>query len=367
MSRDFVLTASILVLVSSAATARPQTTYLKASNADAGDEFGWAVAASGNTLVVGARYERSDSLGVNADQGDNTAVFAGAAYVFVRTGAGWEQQAYLKPTNTDQGDRFGSAVAISGDTIAVGAPEEKSEATGVNGDQGDNSKNSAGAVYVFVRNGTTWSQQAYLKASNTEQVASFGDRFGASVGVSGDTIVVGAPDEDSSASQVNGVQTNNNKLSSGAAYVFVRNGASWHQQAYLKAANSDPGGRVRRRGRGRRGHDRRRGAARGQLLQRREHEPGVEPGGQLGCSLCVPAQRRELVPGGVLQAVEHRCERPFRLRGGRFRRHDHRRGLRTRAAERSARTAISSTTRRWKPGRPTCSSARTGPGANRRT
>ena len=77
------------------------------------------------------------------------------------------QQAYLKASNTDIGDEFGYSVAVSGDTAVVGAPEEASNATGVNGNQGDNSANEAGAAYVFVRSGGIWSQQAYLKASNT--------------------------------------------------------------------------------------------------------------------------------------------------------------------------------------------------------
>ena len=69
---------------------------------------------------------------------------------------------------------FGVSVAVSGDTVVVGAISESSNATGVNGDQTDNSALDAGAAYVFVRNGTTWSQQAYLKASNTEPVDHFG-------------------------------------------------------------------------------------------------------------------------------------------------------------------------------------------------
>src|SRR5262245_36866070 len=76
------------------------------------------------------------------------------------------QQAYLKASNTNSLDGFGLSVAISGDTMVVGAIYESSNATGVNGNQNDNSLPASGAAYVFVRNGTTWSQQAYLKASN---------------------------------------------------------------------------------------------------------------------------------------------------------------------------------------------------------
>ncbi len=98
---------------------------------------------------------------------DNSALNSGAVYIFIRSGTTWSQQAYLKASNTGAGDWFGSAVAVSGDTLVVGARFEDSNATGVNGDQADNSVNDSGAAYVFVRSGTTWSQQAYLKASNT--------------------------------------------------------------------------------------------------------------------------------------------------------------------------------------------------------
>ena len=89
---------------------------------------------------------------------------------------------------------------MSGDTVAIGARDEDSNATGVNGNQTDNSASGSGAAYVFVRNGTNWTQQAYLKASNTEM----GDQFGRSVAVSGDTVVVGAYLESSGAIGVNG-------------------------------------------------------------------------------------------------------------------------------------------------------------------
>jgi hypothetical protein len=212
-----------------------QQAYLKASNTDLGDSFGLSVAVSGDTVVVGADREDSNATGVNGNQADNSAQDAGAAYVFVRSGTSWSQQAYLKASNTDAGDNFGSSVAVSGDTLVVGAWGEASNTTGVNGSQADNSKNDAGAAYVFVRSGTSWSQQAYLKASNTDS----NDHFGWFVAVSGDTLVVGAQDEGSNATGVNGNQSDNSTSGAGAAYVFVRNGTSWSQQAYLKASNTD--------------------------------------------------------------------------------------------------------------------------------
>ena len=194
-----------------------QQAYLKASNTGASDQFGQSVAVSGDTVVVGADGESSAATGVNGNQGDNSASYAGAAYVFVRSGTTWTQQAYLKASNTGADDYFGT-VAVSGDTVVVGAYYEASAATGVNGNQGDDSASAAGAAYVFVRSGTTWSQQAYLKASNTEA----GDEFGrSSVAVSGDTVVIRARLEDSAATGVNGNQSDNSAVNSGAAYVFT--------------------------------------------------------------------------------------------------------------------------------------------------
>jgi uncharacterized repeat protein (TIGR01451 family) len=212
-----------------------QQAYLKASNADAGDHFGYSVAVSGDTVIVGAVTEASTATGVNGDQSNNTSVGAGAAYVFVRAAGNWTQQAYLKASNTDSDDLFGGSVALSGDTAVVGARHESSNATGVNGEQSNNAAGSAGAAYVFARNAGSWSQQAYLKSSNSEQF----DEFGGSVALSGDTVVVGAMKEGSTATGVNGDQTNNSARWSGAAYVFKRDVGTWNQQAYLKASNTN--------------------------------------------------------------------------------------------------------------------------------
>jgi uncharacterized repeat protein (TIGR02543 family) len=211
-----------------------QQVYLKASNTGNGDYFGVSVAVSGDTVVVGAYLEDSNATGVNGNQVNNASGDSGAAYVFVRSGAAWSQQAYLKASNTGDIDHFGYSVAVSGDTVVVGAYLEDGNATGVNGNQANDLAQASGAAYVFVRSGTTWSQRAYLKASNTGD----GDAFGYSVAVSGDTVVVGAHGEDSTATGVNGNQTNDSAQTSGAAYVFARSGTTWSQQAYLKASNA---------------------------------------------------------------------------------------------------------------------------------
>lgn len=239
--RVAVLIWAISPLLATEAPTPLQQAYLKASNTGGahneipvGDEFGYSVAISGDTIVVGASLEDSDATGVNGNQTNDNAEYAGAVYVFVRTGTNWLQQAYLKASNTGAGDAFGESVALDGDTLIVGASAEDSAATGVNGNQSNNDFGAAGAAYVFVRTGTNWSQQAYLKASN----AGASDFFGWSVALSGDTAVVGALNESSSATGVNGDQSNNNASRSGAVYVFVRTGTNWVQQAYLKASNT---------------------------------------------------------------------------------------------------------------------------------
>ncbi|MEO8428049.1 MAG: FG-GAP repeat protein, partial [Verrucomicrobiota bacterium] len=229
------------LLVTPAFASPVQQAYIKASNTDSSDEFGISVAISGDTMVIGAIFEDSSATGVDGDQSDNSASASGAAYVFVRSGTTWIQQAYLKASNSAASDQFGCKVAVSGDTVVVGAYGEASNATGMDGDQNDDSAVSSGAAYVFVRDGTTWIQQAYLKASNTGGPSPgepSGDFFGLSVAVSGDTVVVGAFGEDSNATGVNGDQSDNSAGGSGAAYVFVRSGTTWSQQAYLKASNT---------------------------------------------------------------------------------------------------------------------------------
>jgi hypothetical protein len=217
-----------------------QQAYLKASNTGDGDAFGFSVslASDGNTLAVGAHYEDSSTTGVNGNQADDSSSYSGAVYLFTRSAATWTQQAYLKANNTTGGDRFGFVVSLAsdGNTLAVGAHYEDSSTTGVNGDQADNTVADSGAVYVFTRSGTAWTQQAYIKASNTTA----GDMFGGAVSLSsdGNTLAVGAAEEDSSATGVDGDQTDNSAANSGAVYVYTRSGTTWTQQAYLKASNT---------------------------------------------------------------------------------------------------------------------------------
>ncbi len=229
------------VFVRSSTGTWSQQVYLKASNAEAGDNFGRALSASsnGNTVIVAAPSEDSAATGINGNQLNNSTANSGAVYVFVRSSTGtWSQQAYVKASNTGTNDDFGFALSLSddGNTMVVGAPAEDSNSTGVNGVQTNNGVSNSGAVYVFVRSSTgSWRQQAYLKASNTDN----DDLFGHAVAISGDgnSIIVGAVAEESDATGINGDQTSNATRFSGAAYLFVRSGTTWSQQAYIKTTN----------------------------------------------------------------------------------------------------------------------------------
>lgn len=209
--------------------------YLKAINPSVEDYFGHAVAIDGDTIVVGAPYEDSDATGVNGNPYNEHTDNAGAAYVYKRFGLTWGFDAYLKASNTGAGDNFGSAVAVEGDRIVVSAPYEDSGADGINGNQADNSAMAAGAVYLFTRTAGNWSQQLYIKASNSGT----NDWFGFDLDLSGTTLVVTAPAEDSNAQGIGGNQLNNNALYSGAAYVFELGGEIPYQQAYIKASNAE--------------------------------------------------------------------------------------------------------------------------------
>jgi hypothetical protein len=234
---DSTLNSGAVYVFRRSGTAWLQEAYLKSSNTGADDVFGYSVALSGDTLAVAALYEDSAAQGVGGNQDDNSAQDSGAVYIFHRAGTSWLQEAYLKAPNSGVGDYFGVSVALSGDILAVGAYGEDSAAQGVGGDQGDDSAENSGAVYVFHRAGASWQQEAYLKASNT----GVADYFGYDVALSGDTLVVGAIGEDSAGQGVGGDQADNGASDSGAVYVFRRTGTAWQQEAYLKASDTGAG------------------------------------------------------------------------------------------------------------------------------
>lgn len=212
-----------------------QQAYIKAPYAEFNDQFGTSVALSGNTLAVGAPLEDSSATGFNGNAADNAAANSGAVFVYVRSAGVWSQQGYLKASNSESGDQFGGAIALFEDTLAVGAVQEDSSARGVNSSQTNNSAGGSGAVYVFSRNSGVWSQQAYIKASNTDA----DDQFGTSVSLSVNTLAVGAINEDSAVRIVDGDDTDNSRGNSGAVFIFTRSNGVWSQQAYIKSSNSD--------------------------------------------------------------------------------------------------------------------------------
>jgi len=163
-----------------------------------GDVFGWSVAISGDTVAVGAKFD--DDGGTNVGQ----------VFVFTRSGTSWSQQAKFYHSSAAAADLLGSSISIHSDTIAAGAWGE------------DTSGSTSGAVYVFVRSGTSWTQQAKLKASN----AGATDNLGYSVSVRDDLIISGAPYEDTTATDA------------GSAYIFERSGTSWTQKKQIQAANA---------------------------------------------------------------------------------------------------------------------------------
>ncbi|MBI4878312.1 MAG: FG-GAP repeat protein [Planctomycetes bacterium] len=195
---------SAYVFVRTRATWTEQTKLI-AADAATSDLFGSSVSLSGDTALVGAPGD--DHYG---------STNAGSAYVFVRSGTTWTQQAKLKAADATIYDGFGSSVSVSGETALVGCPSDDHGVT-----------SNAGSAYVFIRNGATWTEQAKLIAAD----AAHGDGFGGSVSLFGDTALVGACYDDKAG-----------WTDAGAAYVFIRSGTTWTQQAKLTAgdaANTD--------------------------------------------------------------------------------------------------------------------------------
>jgi hypothetical protein len=205
-----------------------QQAQLSATDAPANALFGGSVAISDDTIAVGAEGHAGD---------DGTQIATGATYLFVRTDGAWSQQQRLTASNASSWDAFGASVALFADTLVVGAYGEASLATGIGAAAIDESAYAAGAAYVFERAEGLWSQTAYLKASNSAAQ----DWFGSSVKIAQDAIVVGAYGEDSSARGIDGDQSNDAAIDSGAAYLFGRVGGAWSQQGYFKAANAGAG------------------------------------------------------------------------------------------------------------------------------
>jgi hypothetical protein len=211
-----------------------QAAHLRASNAEGaaagepedGDQLGFSLGLSidGKTIVAGAWNEDGD---------DNAARDSGAAYIFTRTGANsWAQQAYLKASNAEAGDQFGAAASISsdGNLVAIGAFHEDGSPMDDGSAHGDhNGLEESGAAYVFARNGTQWSQQAYVKAPHAASLDWFG--WNLALAPRGDLLAVGAPFE-----------TRRDGITGGVVHLYSRSSSgNWTLQSDIEAAQGFPG------------------------------------------------------------------------------------------------------------------------------
>ena len=193
-------TGAAYVFVKQGSTWRVQARLL-ASDGAMWDYFGRAVAINGDTVVVGA------------DSDDDKGLTSGAAYVFVRKGSAWSQQKKLVPSDGAAGDMFGASVAVSGDTVVVGAEKDDDKGAG------------SGSVYIYLRSGTAWSLQKKMVAAD----GGADDGFGRSVAADKDIVAVGAPRDDDKGGNA------------GAVYVYTRSGTAWSQQQKLTAKDGGGG------------------------------------------------------------------------------------------------------------------------------
>jgi hypothetical protein len=260
------------------------------TDTDTPDSFGAQVSISGNTLAIGAHREDSSAIGIDGDEYNNNSAASGAVYIYTRNNSGvWSKEAYIKASNTESRDYFGTSISLQAGILAVGAHGEDSAATGINGDQSNNDQSSSGVVYVFSSDDFgNWSQEAYIKPS-TQHYTFFGNTvrlsgntlavgtqvrgeayvftrdgggvwteqahitahtpqhvcYGAAkdnVALSGDTLVIGSSCEDSKATGINGDESDDSYYNAGAALIYKRNGSNlWMRQAYVKASNTNPG------------------------------------------------------------------------------------------------------------------------------
>ncbi len=196
--RSLALLCSLSAFAVAAPMRRHATEEFKllASDGAPGDHFGCSVSVDADTIVAGA--SQADAPGANS----------GAAYVFVDDGMSFVEQQKLVASDGAAGDRFGTAVAVFGDTAIVGAPAAAASGAG------------SGAAYVFVRSGSTWTQQQKLVPST--HLAS--DAFGSAVAIHADTVVVGSP-----------------RPGKGSAWVFTRTGTVWTEQDELRGSGESNG------------------------------------------------------------------------------------------------------------------------------
>lgn len=202
------------------------------------DSFGTSLALEGDRLVVGASREDSDARGIDGDRDNDAAPESGAAYVYVREGGKWREEAFLKASNTRYWEGFGESVALRGNSIAVGAPFERSGAIGVDGDQGNDDRPHSGAVYLFELGDDGWRQTHYVKTAQDVD-GNHNAQFGWNVALTDDLLVVAAPLEDVSWFGALTEQATESMSSAGAVYVLGRDGDSWQHLQRLQASNAE--------------------------------------------------------------------------------------------------------------------------------
>ena len=196
-------------------TSWAQQVRLLASNARSNASFGSSVALFRDALAVGSVGESSASRGVNGDQQDASAQGAGAVYLFTRSLGLWSADGYFKASNTTASAQFGSAVALSGTTLAITARGESGAGHGINSSTAGSSSNS-GAAYLFSKEPLGWRQVAYVKANAPDA----DDAFGQSVALSANTLVIGSPGEASSTRGVDTGSPDNAAPNAGAVLIF---------------------------------------------------------------------------------------------------------------------------------------------------
>ena len=208
---------------------------LEPDDSEAGDQFGYSLSLDGDRIAVGSYNEPGDpAFGPD----DRSMSGAGAVYIFELSDDGiWAQVARLKASNGGEGDHFGSAVAIDGPLLVVGAAREDGSGEGVNPPSND-AADESGAVYVFREFGPgDWRQEAYIKPAYGRGEL----YFGWSVDVVGERIAIGAPYDPAISRGLNGNPRDDRSPTSGAAYLFVHEEDAWRQEAYIKPRFLDTG------------------------------------------------------------------------------------------------------------------------------
>ena len=199
--KNIILIGSLIITSSISAQTWTQQAKIYANDASGDDNFGSSVAVDGNHLFIGA-YLDDDNLSTNS----------GSVYYFTFDGTNWTQQAKLHANDANGNDNFGSSIAVDGNHLFIGAF----------GDD-DNLSTNSGSVYYFTFDGTNWTQQAKLHASDPEGE----DVFGSSMAVDGNNLFIGAYQDD-----------DNSSTNSGSVYYFTFDGTSWTQQAKLHASDA---------------------------------------------------------------------------------------------------------------------------------